>query len=88
METKLLHFQAAAQYRKSLEDLEANKYVQDKTTLPFESDRLDRYGFEVARLFEAHSLAKRGYDVARRGGAALSVQQDIKVSPSLAVMLK
>ncbi|KAH9903052.1 BRO1-domain-containing protein [Cubamyces lactineus] len=61
LETKSLHFQAAAQYRKSLEDLEAH-----------------HYGFEVARLTEAHALAKRGYDTARRGGVAQPVLQDIK----------
>ncbi|KAH9945162.1 pH-response regulator [Epithele typhae] len=61
LETKAFHFQAAAQYRKSLEDLEVNNY-----------------GYEVARLLEAHSLAKRGYDIARRGGASAPVQQDIK----------
>ena len=38
-----------------------------------------RYGHEVARLAEAQSLAKDGYDVARRGGTAPAVQQDIKV---------
>ncbi|EJF64930.1 pH-response regulator [Dichomitus squalens LYAD-421 SS1] len=61
VETKTLHFQAAAQYRKSLEDLEAHKY-----------------GYEISRLTEARDLAKRGHDVARRGGAAPPVQQDIK----------
>ncbi|KAI0787643.1 pH-response regulator [Fomes fomentarius] len=61
LETKALHFQAAAQYRKSLEDLEAN-----------------RYGHEIARLSEAKTLAKKGYDVARRGGVTAPVQQDIK----------
>ncbi|KAI0775185.1 BRO1-domain-containing protein [Trametes elegans] len=61
LETKQLHFQAAAQYRKSLEDLEAHNY-----------------GHEIARLSEAQTLAKRGYDAARRGGVAQPVQQDIK----------
>ncbi|KAI0331883.1 BRO1-domain-containing protein [Cubamyces sp. BRFM 1775] len=61
LETKSYHFQAAAQYRKSLEDLEAH-----------------HYGLEVARLTEAHILAKKGYDVARRGGVAQPVLQDIK----------
>ncbi|RDX57268.1 pH-response regulator [Lentinus brumalis] len=61
METKSLHFQAAAQYRKSLEDLEAHKY-----------------GYEISRLTEAQALAKKGYETARRGGATVPVQQDIK----------
>ncbi|KAI0367789.1 BRO1-domain-containing protein [Pilatotrama ljubarskyi] len=61
LETKQLHFLAAAQYRKSLEDLEAHKY-----------------GHEIARLLEAQALAKKGYDLARRGGVAQPVQQDIK----------
>ncbi|KAI1796839.1 pH-response regulator [Ganoderma leucocontextum] len=61
VETKSLHFQAAAQYRKSLEDLEVHKY-----------------GHEISRLTEAQTVAKKGYDVARRGGAVAPVQQDIK----------
>ncbi|OSD06599.1 BRO1-domain-containing protein [Trametes coccinea BRFM310] len=61
LETKHLHFQAAAQYRKSLDDLEAH-----------------HYGNEIARLSEAHSYAKQGYDVARRGSIAQAVLQDIK----------
>ncbi|KAI0671768.1 BRO1-domain-containing protein [Trametes maxima] len=61
LETKYFHFLAAAQYRKSLEDLESHKY-----------------GHEVARLIEAQTLAKKGYDIARRGGVAPAVQQDIK----------
>ncbi|KAI9061298.1 pH-response regulator [Trametes sanguinea] len=61
LETKHLHFQAAAQYRKSLEDLEAH-----------------RYGHEIARLSAAHTFAKQGYDVARRGSVAQAVTQDIK----------
>ncbi|OJT11438.1 pH-response regulator protein palA/RIM20 [Trametes pubescens] len=61
LETKEFHFLAAAQYRKSREDLEAH-----------------RYGHELARLFEAQTLAKKGYDIGRRGGVAQPVQQDIK----------
>lgn len=37
------------------------------------------YGHEIARLSEAQTLVKRGYDAARRGGVAQPVQQDIKV---------
>ncbi|EIW57583.1 BRO1-domain-containing protein [Trametes versicolor FP-101664 SS1] len=61
LETKEFHFLAAAQYRKSREDLEAH-----------------RYGHELARLFEAQALAKKGYDIGRRSGVAQPVQQDIK----------
>ncbi|KAM5535914.1 hypothetical protein V8D89_010354 [Ganoderma adspersum] len=61
IETKSLHFQAAAQFRKSLEDLEAHKY-----------------GHEISRLTEAQTVAKKGYDTARRGGVVGAVQQDIK----------
>ncbi|PCH42163.1 BRO1-domain-containing protein [Wolfiporia cocos MD-104 SS10] len=61
LETKQHHFEAAAQYRKSLDDLEANKY-----------------GHEVSRLTQAQLLAKRGYDLARRGGVAQAVLEDIK----------
>ncbi|KAH9849704.1 BRO1-domain-containing protein [Lenzites betulinus] len=61
VETKEFHFLAAAQFRKSLEDLEAH-----------------RYGHEVARLSEAQVLARKGYDIGRRGAVAQPVQQDIK----------
>ncbi|EMD34060.1 hypothetical protein CERSUDRAFT_117568 [Gelatoporia subvermispora B] len=61
MEAKYLHFSAAAQYRKSVDDLEAG-----------------RYGHEISRLTEAQSLAKRGFEVARRGNAAPAVMEDLK----------
>ncbi|PSR75597.1 hypothetical protein PHLCEN_2v9077 [Hermanssonia centrifuga] len=61
LETKQLHFEAAALLRKSMDDLDAN-----------------RYGHEIARLMQAHTLAKRGSDVGRRGGVAQVVQNDIK----------
>ncbi|KAI8980207.1 BRO1-domain-containing protein [Trametes punicea] len=67
LETKLLHFQAAAQYRKSLEDLEAHHALSGRS-----------YGNEVAHLSQGLALAKKGYDIARRGGVAAAVQQDIK----------
>ena len=38
-----------------------------------------RYGHEVARLTQALAVAKKGYDIARRGGVAAAVLQDIKV---------
>ncbi|EGN99169.1 hypothetical protein SERLA73DRAFT_90416 [Serpula lacrymans var. lacrymans S7.3] len=61
IETKQSHFAAAAQYRKSIDDLEAN-----------------RYGLELARLFQAEITAKKGYNMARRGGVQSAVLQDIK----------
>ncbi|KAF9820903.1 hypothetical protein IEO21_01130 [Rhodonia placenta] len=61
LETKQLHFEAAAQYRKSVDDLEAN-----------------RYGHELARLTQAQVAAKKGYDIARRGGVAQAVLDDTK----------
>ncbi|KAH9838254.1 BRO1-domain-containing protein [Rhodofomes roseus] len=61
LETKQLHFEAAAHYRKSVEDLEAS-----------------RYGHEIARLTQAQAAAKKGNDIARRGGVTPSVFQDVK----------
>ncbi|KAH9942761.1 pH-response regulator [Amylocystis lapponica] len=61
LETKQFHFEAAAQYRKSVDDLEAS-----------------RYGHEIARLTQAEATAKKGYDIARRGGVTPVVLQDIK----------
>ncbi|KZT07808.1 BRO1-domain-containing protein [Laetiporus sulphureus 93-53] len=61
IETKKLHFEAVAQYRKSVDDIEAN-----------------RYGYEISRLTQAQLVAKRGYDVARRGSVAQAVLHDIK----------
>lgn len=40
---------------------------------------LSRYGHEISRLTEAQSLAKRGFEVARRGNAAPAVMEDLKV---------
>ncbi|OCH95381.1 BRO1-domain-containing protein [Obba rivulosa] len=61
LESKELHFRAAAQVRKSVDDLEAS-----------------RYGHEISRLTEALTLAKRGYEIARRGGVAPAVLDDSK----------
>lgn len=59
--TKQLHFEAAAQFRKSMDDVEVNKY-----------------GLEVSRLLEAKSLAKKGFDIARRALVSKPVLNDIK----------
>lgn len=39
-----------------------------------------RYGHEIARLTQAQTTAKSGYDIARRGGVASPVLQDVKVN--------
>ncbi|OBZ72455.1 pH-response regulator protein palA/RIM20 [Grifola frondosa] len=80
METKQLHFQAAAQYRKSVDDLEAHRsFITLRAKLPVSlTVGFFRYGHEIARLAEAEALAKKGYDVARRGGVAPPVLHDIK----------
>jgi programmed cell death 6-interacting protein len=38
METKQLHFDAAAQFRKSIDDLEANRYVSSLLSMRLQSD--------------------------------------------------
>lgn len=60
--TKHHHFEAAAQYRKSVDDLEANKY-----------------GHELARLIDAKTIAKKGYEIARRAYVSKPVVDDLKV---------
>jgi len=62
IETKRWHFDAAAQFRKSMDDIETNMY-----------------GHELARLQQALSSAKKGYDIARRNRVATSVLNDVKV---------
>ncbi|KAL5504141.1 RIM20 [Sanghuangporus vaninii] len=61
IDAKQHHFESAAQYRKSVDDLESNNY-----------------GHELARLMEAKTLAKRGYDIARRAYVARPVVDDVK----------
>lgn len=39
-----------------------------------------RYGHEIARLNLALAAVKQGYDVARKGSVAQSVQRDVKAS--------
>lgn len=41
---------------------------------------LCRYGVELARLGQAQISAKKAFDIARRGGIATTVLQDINVS--------
>ncbi|KII89959.1 hypothetical protein PLICRDRAFT_159226 [Plicaturopsis crispa FD-325 SS-3] len=59
LQAKEHHFSAAAQYRKSVDELEANEY-----------------GVELARLGQAQEDAKKGYNIARRGGVAEDVLKD------------
>lgn len=66
-----------------MEDLEANRsatqYIPERCSDPFSN----RYGHEIARLTQAQAVAKRGHDIARRGGVAAAVLQDIKVPRTL-----
>ncbi|TFK40326.1 BRO1-like domain-containing protein [Crucibulum laeve] len=43
-----------------------------------EEDEASRYGQQIARLDQAHSEAKKAYDIARRGKIAAPVLQDIQ----------
>ncbi|EJD06562.1 BRO1-domain-containing protein [Fomitiporia mediterranea MF3/22] len=61
IDTKHHHFESAAQYRKSVDDLESNNY-----------------GHELSRLIEAKSIAKKGYEIARRAYVSRPVVDDIK----------
>jgi len=65
LETKQYHFEAGSQYRKSIDEVEANSYGLG-------------YGLEIARLGQAQLQAKKGYDIARRANVAPPVLQDIK----------
>lgn len=40
---------------------------------------LSRYGFEIAYLTQAQLAAKKGYDVARKGGVLPAILNDIQV---------
>lgn len=64
-----------------MDEFEANKFSH----LIFVGYTIDnplgryRYGVEIGRLHLARVEAKNGYDIARRGGVAQAVQDDIKV---------
>lgn len=45
--------------------------------------QIHRYGIEIGRLLQAQIEAKKGYDIARRGGVAPAVLQDTKVLPGV-----
>jgi len=79
IQSKALHFDAAAQYRKANEELENARYARacpdgTRSTTPH------RYGQEISRLQSARKMAKEGSDVARRGGVSASVLNDLTVS--------
>ena len=48
VEIKQLHFEAAAQYRKSIDDLETNKYGHELARL-LEAKALAKRGYDLAR---------------------------------------
>jgi len=78
IQSKALHFDAAAQYRKSNEELENARYVRARRggTQPLISHR---YGQEISRLQSARKKAKEGSEIARKGGASASVLKDLNV---------
>lgn len=87
MRTKYHHFAAAALYRKSVDDLEANRCVLLlPITLSFLHVLKDlrlfifRYGEELARLDMGKTEARKAMDAARKSGVARAVQDDIKVA--------
>lgn len=81
LETKQLHFEAAAQIRKSIDDSEGNRFVFFHSSATHVVIRFVRYGHEIARLSLALSLAQKGFGLARRAAVAPAVVNDIKVSP-------
>jgi len=78
IQSKSLHCDAAAQYRKSNEELENGRYVRARRdgTRPLISHR---YGQEIGRLQSARKKAKEGSEIARKGGALASVLKDLNV---------
>jgi len=78
IQSKALHFDAAAQYRKSNEELENARYLRARRS----GARLlilHRYGQEIGRLQSARKKAKEGSEIARKGGASASVLKDLNV---------
>ena len=78
IQSKALHFDAAAQYRKANEELENKRYAR---TCPDGTRSLIscRYGQEIGRLQSARKKAKEGSEVARKGGVSASVLNDLIV---------
>lgn len=77
IEVKCLHFSAASQYRKSIDDTEHNKSASARMPQYRVYHLTPRYGHEVARLAFAQSTAKSAFDKARRG-ASKPVMEDVK----------
>jgi programmed cell death 6-interacting protein len=82
MSVKKLHFEAAAQYRISQEDLEKGRRVDTPhgtySTYQLTRSSMDRYGEEIARLQIAEGLTKKAISEARNG-VADTVLSDLKV---------
>ncbi|KAG6837382.1 hypothetical protein H0H93_010540 [Arthromyces matolae] len=81
IESKVHHFSAVSKYRKSMDEIEASRYLvsHSGSLVPDGDYNLTfRYGVEIARLLEAHEEAKKAYEIARRGRIAPSVLQDVQ----------
>jgi len=78
MQSKALHFDAAAQYRKANEELENKRYDRacPDSTRALTSCRYDQ---EIGRLQSARKRAKEGSEIARKGGVSASVLNDLTV---------
>lgn len=79
MQSKQYHFEAAAQYRKSVDDLEANRFEILIHNTRAQSNLIRSYGHELARLAQAQKTVTEAYDCARKGGVMAAVVQDISV---------
>jgi programmed cell death 6-interacting protein len=86
---KSLHFSAVAQYRKSVDDLGANRLVSFAHVdgPPLLIDTFGRYGDELGRLEVADGLVKKAMAVPKRG-VADSVLRDLKVSVAVSHIVK
>jgi programmed cell death 6-interacting protein len=78
LEAKQLHFEAVAQFRKSMDDLESGRYVPTLSSHMLGLIDDDRYGHELARLMQAKSATAKAVDVGRRGGVAAPVLRDAR----------
>ena len=77
----MYHFQAAAQYRQSLNDSDDGRYAQ-VVFLSLETrltSHTNRYGIQLSRLSIALTAAKNASAAARKGNVVRSVQNDTKV---------
>lgn len=82
LSSKQSHFSAAAQFRKSCDDLAASRCVSfDQSTVDMLTVSSFRYGDEIARLRVAEKLVKDGLSSAKRASRP-RVAEDLKVSLS------